>query len=141
MEKPSSSSSSPKKTESRLVHFFHRIAVLMVLAGGGGSIAFTVYAGRSNNSVVLIVLFIGWVLSPFITLLLVNTLANRRSVTERVCLYSIMIIITLASLLAYSGQWTPPDAKPAAVFLITPFLSWVFMSVGYLIVSTLPNRN
>jgi len=44
----------------------------MVLAGAVGSLGFTLYTGRNNKSVLLIVLFFIWVPSPFIGLLVAN---------------------------------------------------------------------
>ena len=135
-----STSAMPRKTDSRPVRIFHKIAVLSVMAGAGASVGFTVYTGRFNSSVVLIVLFVGWVLSPYIALLLVNTVANRWSVTKRLALHSFMLIVTLGSLVMYTGLWTLPGAKPAFVFLIVPLLSWFLMASAVLIAASLPNK-
>ncbi len=129
-----------RKDDSKPVHLFHRIAVLMVLVGGGCSLGFTVYTGQHSGSIVLIVLFSGWVLSPFVTLLLVNAVAERWSTLERLSHYSLMVFITIGSLVVYSGLWSPPDAKPAFVFLMVPLVSWLAIGSAYLISASMPNK-
>ncbi len=141
MGKISPPSRNSRKADSRFVHLFHRIAVLMVLAGAAGSLGFTIYAGRHNSSAVLAVLFYGWVLSPFVTLLLVNAVVHRKSTLERLALYTLMVLITLGSLIVYSGMWSPPNAKPAFVFLMIPLLSWLFMGIGFLVSTSMPNQD
>jgi hypothetical protein len=130
----------PKNTDSQTVRFFHAIAVLMVLAGAGGSIGFTIYTGRHNPSVFLILLFTGWVVSPFIALLLINTVSRRSDVFNRLILYGLMVLLTLGSLVVYSGLWSPPGAKAAFVFLIVPLLSWSFMVAILLAAKLSPSR-
>jgi len=108
------------------------MAVLTVLAGAALSLGFTVYTGRNNNSVVLLLLFVGWVVSPFIALLLVNIVAKRWSLLERLSLYGLMLLVTLGSVIMYSGLWGPAGAKPAFVFLVVPLLSWLAMGIAVL---------
>jgi hypothetical protein len=128
------------KNDSGTIRFFHTIAVLMVLAGAGASIGFTVYTGRSNPSLVLILLFTGWVVSPFIGLLLINAVSRRSEVFNRLILYSLMMLITLGSLIVYSGLWSPPGAKTAFVFLVIPLLSWSLMGTILLAAKLSPSR-
>jgi hypothetical protein len=129
---------SSSKSDSKSARLFHKIAVLTVLAGAAGSLGFTLYTGHNNNSVLLILLFVGWVVSPFIALLLVNAVANRWSLVERLALYCLMLFITLSSLAMYSGLWSPTGAKPAFVFLIVPLLSWFTMGIAILIAAFRP---
>ena len=118
------------KTDNKPIKLFHKIAVLAVLAGAGSSLGFTIYTGRHNSSFILILLFAGWVVSPFIALLLVNVVTRRWSLLERLTLYSLMLLITLGSLVMYSGLWIPQGAKPAFVFLIVPLISWFVMGIA-----------
>ena|SRR5882757_3696830 len=129
------------KADSKSVRLFHKVAVLSVMAGAGASVGFTVYTGRNNSSVVLIVLFVGWVLSPYITLLLVNAAGYRWSVIKRLSLHGLMLLITIGSMVLYSGLWTVPGAKPAFVFLIVPLISWLLMGTAILIAASLPNKS
>lgn len=137
--KPTSSISA--KTERKSVQFFHKVAVLSVMAGAGASVGFTIYSGRNNDSVWLILLFAGWVMAPFIALLLVNTVGNRWSVPSRVSLYTLMVAVTVGSLVMYSGIWRVPGTKPAFAFVVVPLLSWFVMGMAVLINASLPNRN
>jgi hypothetical protein len=100
-----------------------KIAVVVVSAGAVDSLALMFHAGRNNRSVILIVLFFIWVLSPFIGLLVANVVTKRWSDLIRVTLYVLMIFLTIGSLVAYSGVLSPTGAKPAGVFLIVPLIS------------------
>lgn len=140
IEKINQPSKGQKKADSKSIQLLHKTAVLAVLAGAGGSLGFTVYTGRHNDSVVLLLLFAGWVVTPFITLLLVNTVARRWSSLKRLILYSVMLLITIASLILYSGLWTPTGAKPAFVFLFVPLLSWFVMGIAFLASTFRPIR-
>ena len=140
MEPTRSSRANSKKNDSGTIRFFHTVAVLMVLAGAGASIGFTIYAGRNNPSFVLILLFTGWVVSPFIGLLLINTVSRRSEVFNRLILYSLMMLLTIGSIVIYSGLWSPPGAKTAFVFLVIPLLSWSLMGTILLAVRLSPSR-
>lgn len=129
-----------KNTDSKTIRFFHTLAVLMVLAGAGASIGFTIYTGRNNPSVVLILLFTGWVVSPFIALLLINAVQRRSELFDRLILYSLMVLLTLGSITIYSGLWSPPGAKTAFVFLVVPLLSWSLMGTILIAAKLSPSR-
>jgi len=130
----------PKNTDSKSVRFLHTIAVLMVLAGAASSLGFILYTGRNNPSVVLILLFSGWVVSPFIALLLINVITKRWQLFNRLILYHLMVIITLGSIIIYSGLWSPPAAKTAFVFLVVPLLSWTLTGLILLAAKLSPSR-
>jgi hypothetical protein len=104
-------------------------AIIVALAGSVGSLFYTLHAGRNNKSVLLVMLFTGWVLSPFLVLLVATVLSKRRQVNTRITLYCMVLVITIGCLVAYSGILTPPGTKPAFVFLVAPFLSWLIMAV------------
>jgi hypothetical protein len=109
------------------LNFLRSMALGVVVAGAICALGLTLHAGRNNKSVLLVVLFAGWVLSPFVALLVANAISARWHVVRRVTLYILMIVLTLGSLVGCSGALSPPGAKPAAVFLIVPFLSWFFI--------------
>jgi hypothetical protein len=129
-----------KNVDSKSVRVLHAIAVLMVLAGAAGSLGFTLYTGSHNPSVVLVLLFAGWVVSPFIALLLINVITKRWEVFDRLVLYGLMVMLTIGSMVIYSGLWSPPNAKTAFVFLVVPLLSWSFMGMILLAASLSPSR-
>ena len=105
------------------------VALGMVIAGAGGSLVLVLRTGRNNNSVLLISLFVIWVLSPFVALVVAHVISKRWTFISRVTLYSLMIVVTLGSLVSYSGALSPRGTKPAFVFLVVPLLSWILLAV------------
>ena len=116
------------------------IAVVVVFVGAVGSLALMFRTGRNNRSVVLIALFFIWVISPFIGVLMANVFAKRWSVLFRVTLYILMIILSLGSLVAYSGVLSPTGVKPAAVFLIVPLISWLLIVSAILMAAVMSRK-
>jgi hypothetical protein len=89
------------------------------------------YAGRRNNSRLLLLLFTLWVLSPFVILLLANVVGWRWPIVTRAALYYVMLVLSLSSLAIYGYvALGPPRAKTAAVFVMVPPLSWLLMVVA-----------
>ena len=103
-------------------------AIIAVLLGAAGSLGFTLYTGRNNSSVLLILLFCAWVLSPFMALLVVDFISKRWTDRNRVRLYGLMLVVAVVSLIGYSGLMLP-RAKPAFVFLMIPLASWVLLAI------------
>ena len=58
-------------------------ALIAVVAGAGGSIAFMLRVGQRNQSRLLLLVFAIWVLAPFLTLWMANTLAKRWPIPAR----------------------------------------------------------
>ena len=113
--------------------FMRIVALIVLLMGVIGSFCFVLYNGRYNKSILLISLFVGWVLSPFIALLIAYKVSNRWTDTIRKTLYIIILALTLVSLLSYSGLLIPAGTKTAFVFLVVPLISWVVIAVFILI--------
>ena len=114
-------------------NFIRTIALISVVAGAIGSLYFMFNAGRNQKSIFLIILFTGWVLSPFAALFFTNKIVKHRKVSAHALLYWFMIIITIVSLVAYSGIFIPPGTKPAFIFLVVPLFSWVLMVTFFLV--------
>jgi hypothetical protein len=106
---------------------FRMMALVILLAGAAGSLGFMFYAGHGQRSVVLIILFTVWVLSPFAGLLIADRSSGRWTVRSRVTLYWLIIVIALGSLMIYSGFLIPFGTKPAFKFLVVPFISWLLL--------------
>jgi hypothetical protein len=64
------------------------VALVGLVAGAVGSVGLMLYAGRRNNSIILLGLFTLWVLSPFMVLMLTHAFSKRWSVQTRATLYS-----------------------------------------------------
>jgi hypothetical protein len=122
------------------ISILHTIALMAVLCGAVGSLGLMLYTGRHNDSVLLLLLFATWVLSPFIALLVANVVSKRWLVLTRVTLYCLMLVITLGSLVSYSGALSPPGTKPAFVFLAVPLISWLLMAIVIPIAASLSRR-
>src|ERR1043166_2448621 len=79
----------------------------------------------------LLVLFVFWVLSPFVVLAWANVAGKRWSVTTRTAIYWLTLAIALASLTIYAVVVLPPPGSPRApVFVALPPLSWLLPAIG-----------
>ena len=109
------------------------VALVVLLMGVVGSLSLVLYNGRNNKSILLIALFVAWVLSPFIGLLIADKVSKGWTDIARKTLYIIMLVLSMVSLLSYSGVLSPAGTKTAFVFLVTPLISWVVISILVLI--------
>ena len=108
---------------------FRKIALLMILIGAAGSLYFVLRAGHRNHSILLVLLFIFWVLSPFMALLVASVVSNRWSAITRSALYVLIFLLPVGSLFFYSGTWVVSGTRPAFVFLVVPLVSWLLMGI------------
>jgi len=103
------------------------------VAGAVSSVALMLQVGQRDDSTIpplLLVLFTGWVVSPFAALLLTEIVAKRRSI-ERATLHWMMLIVTVTSLAIYAYvAFAPPKPQPAFWFLIVPLASWVLLAIA-----------
>jgi len=101
-----------------------------VLAGAVGSLGLMLYAGRHQNSRILLLLFAAWVLSPFMAAVLTNLVSHRWSVLTRATLNVTMLVITLGALAIYGDvAFGHTKAKIGFVFLMVPLASWLLIAV------------
>jgi uncharacterized membrane protein YhaH (DUF805 family) len=105
------------------------IALVMILIGSVGSIGYTLREGANNRSILLVALFVTWVFSPFIALLVANIASKRWTDSARVVFFVLVIILTFGALASYSGILALPGAKPAFRFLVTPLISWLLIII------------
>ena len=113
----------------RSTGIWRSIVLVMILIGSVGSIGFTLHAGGNNRSILLVALFVIWVFSPFMALLVVNIASKRWSNSARVAFLVLVIILTFGALAGYSGILTLPGTKPAFIFLIIPLISWLLIII------------
>ncbi len=105
------------------------VALIVVVAGAGGSVALTLRAGRDTPRF-LLVLFMIWVLSPFVALAWANFVSTRWSAATRATLCCVTLVITLGSLAIYGDLVMPPAGSPRAfVFVAVPPGSWLLMAI------------
>ncbi len=109
-----------------------RVALIAVLVGAIGSVALTIYAGRDNlhTHPMLLVLFGGWVLSPFVVLALAAVASRRWLLQTRTALHGSMVVVAVASLAVYGYVSVALPKPKVAVFVLVPPVSWrVFAAV------------
>src|SRR4051794_13716558 len=121
-------------------NFLPMLAVIVTVIGAAYSLYFMFNMGRNQKSILLIVLFTGWVLSPFVGLFIANKVYSHWKPSARVSLYWLMIILTIGSVVAYSGAFNTPQTKPASTFLIVPFIAWLLILTVTLITRRLSRK-
>jgi hypothetical protein len=125
------------KSNTRLLRFLALFSVIVVAIV---SAVYTLRAGSNNKSVLLKILFLGWVLSPFTALVWVELFSKAYLSTAKVRRYFFMLFIALFSAIAYMVKMKLPGSKPAFIFLIVPFVSWILMAVFFLVTRRKSNK-
>jgi hypothetical protein len=121
---------SPGRPESDFLGLLRASALIVALAGAVGSVSLTLYAGhRIHAPRLLLVLFAMWVISPFVALLLASAVSKRWSLLIRTTLYSLALVLTLASLAIYSIVAFGASRPKTAIFVVVPPISWLLMAV------------
>src|SRR5258708_20050423 len=111
----------PTTPESGILRRLRAAALVAVLAGAVGSVGLTLYAGRRNDSRILMVLFALWVLSPFVALVSASIASKRWLALTRATLYSATLVVTLSSLVIYGVvALGPPRGHTSFVFAVVP---------------------
>jgi hypothetical protein len=94
--------------------------------GALGSVAFTIYTGRHNSSVLLICLFVLWVLSPFAGLVIALRSADAARAGIGSAVRASALVIILCSLGLYGTvAMSTPGHHTAFAFLAVPGASWL----------------
>lgn len=121
---------SPGPHEPGLRGVLRAVALAALLAGTLGSLGLTLYAGRQNDSRLLLTLFAIWVVSPFVGAVLANAVAMRRPVFARSTLYVAMLVLAVGSLAIYGdAAFGHLGAKLGFVFLVVPLGSWLLLGI------------
>lgn len=106
------------------------VARAALLAGAAGSVALMLRAGARQRSAVLILLFTGWVLSPFIALALANLRAARWPPRLRTAVYAAMIGVSVLCLAIYGMHAVRGVMKAGFVYLVVPAAAWLLIVVA-----------
>jgi len=115
--------------KSLIISFLYIISLITVFAGALVSLYLTLEAGRNNGSIILPVLFVVWVLSPYMLLATENVLSKRWPDSVRITLYCLILLLVPVSILGYLGVFSPPGTKNAFVFLVIPLISWLLIAI------------
>ncbi len=114
-------------------------ALIAVLTGAVVSVGLMLRAG--HPPLFLRVLFVIWVLSPFVALLWADTVSKRWSTPTRATLYSVMLVVALGSLAIYGNDaLRPRKAQPAFVYVLVPPASWLFAALVVPIAAVMSGR-
>src|SRR5262249_18327160 len=103
---------------------------LSLLAGAAGSISLMMRAGSNQRSILLILLFSGWVVSPFLGLALANMRIRSTTPVMRNALYGAMLGVTFISLSIYGLHSMFPAMKAGFISLVVPGACWVLIGVA-----------
>lgn len=117
-----------------------KAALIALLVGAVGSIGLVIRAGRNNNSRILMVLMITWVVAPYVALLLADVVSKRWPILTRQTLYVVMLVLTICSLVVYGYDVVRPRTKAAFVYVIVPGLSWLAMAMTLAISAFIAGR-
>ena len=99
-------------------------ALAALLVGAAGSLALMLYAGRRNQSRILVILFALWVLAPFAALAWANFRGRLHALTLGVAAVSLAIYGAVASGLL--------PAKIGFIFLVVPAASLLVVALTML---------
>ena len=111
-------------------------SVAMVLAGAVSSVGLLLRAGQHSPRLLLI-LFVIWVLAPFVGLLWASRVSRGWSVATRMTLYCVGIVVALASVTIYAGLVSirPSGAGNAFPWVLVPPVSVVVVTAAIAIAS------
>jgi len=134
------SDTAPRRPDGVLLSFLRAAALTALPAGALGAVGLTLRAGRTAPRL-LLVLFILWVLSPFVALTWAGLTSKRWSVLTRAVVYCLTLVIALGSLAVYGGVVPPPAGSPRAfVYVVIPLASWLLIAVIVLMAALIPGR-
>ncbi len=119
---------------------FKAVTITVTIIGAIVSLYFMFLAGSQQKSLVLIGLFTGWVLSPFIGLLIVYFISSKWVSSVRSSIYWLMSLVPVCAMLIYSGIFPLASEKPAFSFLVAPLISWLVIVTAFLLARRI-NKN
>jgi hypothetical protein len=134
------SANPPGKPEAGVLRRARLLAMFACIPGALASLLFMYQVGHRNPSLVLVLLFTVWVLSPFIALLASASVSAGWAAPSRTALYAVMFAVSVLSPLAYGVvALGPPRPRPAFAFLMVPLASWL-LGAGALAVASVIRR-
>jgi hypothetical protein len=135
------SKASRGKPKAGFLGLLRAVALIAVVAGAGGSLVYMLRAGQRTPRLLLI-LFIFWVLSPFVPLIWGNIVSKRWPVLTRVTLYCVTLIIALGSLAIYGERIVlrPPGSANAFLFVAVPPVSLLFITIAVAMAAFISGR-
>lgn len=115
-------------------------ALIALLAGAVGSVGLMLRAGQRTPRF-LLVLFLIWVLAPFMALAWATAVSKRWSVLTRVTLYGVMLVVALGSLAVYGDDALGHRrAQAAFVYVVVPPASCLLTAIVLPIAALISGR-
>src|SRR5262249_52958394 len=96
-----------------------------------GSVTLMMRAGARQRSILLVLLFTGWVLSPFLALAIANARSATWQPVARSALYGVMLGVSFISLSVYTLHALAPGMKAGFVYLVVPGACWMLIVVAF----------
>ena len=117
---------------------FRKAASYIAILGAIAALISVIYAGHNNKSIILVLLFAGWVTSPFAALLALNV-SKRFVLNSPVVLYWLTMVIAIVSPVIYSGILSPPGTKLTPFFLLVPLVAWIIIA-AFILITARPQK-
>jgi len=112
-----------------MTNLFRILALIAVVAGTLAS-EFFVIRESARSQLLLSVLFVIWILLPFVALAWANAVSKRWPAPVRISLYFTTLLIVLGSLAYYGRVILPPAGSAHAfVFVMGPLAAWALMLI------------
>ncbi len=135
------SNASGQRPDGESLGLLRAVAIIAAVAGAAGSVGLMLWVGHRNPSRLLLALFVMWDVAPFIALAWANTASKRWSVLTQATLYTVTLVISVASLAIYGNvAFGRPRPTPAFMFLVVPPGSWVMMTIAVSIAALMSRR-
>jgi hypothetical protein len=106
-------------------------ALIALVIGAAGSLGLWIHAAR-HPPPLIIVLFVVWVLSPFVVLGIGHVVAKRWAPSTQTALYWVTLLVTVASIAIYADDAVAHrTAHPAFVYVAVPPASWLASAIAF----------
>ena len=116
-------------------------SLIALVVGAIGSLGLWVHAAK-HPPPLIIVLFVVWVLSPFIFLAIGHVVSKRWTQGPQTALYWATLLVAVASILIYADDAVSHrTAHPAFVYTAVPPVSWLVSAVPVVIAAMISRRN
>ncbi len=107
-----------------------RVAIIAVAISAVSSLALMLHAGRHQRSMILVLLFAAWVLSPFVGLVCAHLSSKPWLPLARVILYGLTLAVVFTCPAIYADvAFGRTTLKMGFVFLVVPFVCLLFIGL------------
>jgi hypothetical protein len=104
-------------------------ALVALIVGAFGSIGLLLHAKR-HPPPLLVVLFVIWVLSPFVILVAAYVKSKRWAPSTQRTLYAVTVLVSVVSVAVYADDAVSHrTTHPAFVYVAVPPASWLFSAI------------